>query len=321
MHTLPSIARSLELSATTLEDYNIDGLKKLRLNMHFLPETEDPCNLSSDIEELRVEFCRPNDMILPKNLRKLNINTLRGEKAIFESQRLLNLEYLRYAWSSIESFSETNLLVLNLKELSIASCHNLSDFEGLKQFQHLKHLRLRHCIYPVELFNGKDFPELKSFAYTGTYNRLLPKFEVPENFKNLTLTFPPNLKLLSIENAMFMKINLNTLKLPMTLTKLILSDTRLGDGYLELLENLEFIQIQVPKVAFKSNFRFPRMAVNATIKADQMIFEGTDFIHNLPAQLSHLILSAKYKGGIVPLTEKVKWPSLMKYFYLKKFLY
>lgn len=320
VHSLPAITKNLQLSSTILEDYNIGGLKKLSLDMTLHSETEVPYNLYSNMEELHLLLCYPTNMILPKKLRKLIVDTSHENRVAFAPQALFNLEYIKYFQSCMKSLNETRLVTPNLKLLYLSCCHKFSDFGSLKRLKHLQDLKIYDCIYPIDLFNGKAFSELRRFEYTASsIDGKLPNFEVPETFKNLTLTFPANLKVLSINNAMFMKINLNTLKLPTSLTNLKLSNTPLSEGYLYFPENLRFIEIDVPKVSFKSDFQLPRAAVEVTIEADIIIFEGTDFIYNLPEKLSHLTLKAGFKGAIVPLTQKVKWPSLMKYFYLKNF--
>lgn len=130
------------------------------------------------------------------------------DSANFVSEELVHLEHLQLELPNIKSFAETGIIAPNLKILKLENCGNLVNLDTLKQFELLKHLVLKYCVYPVNLFERSSFTELESFEYTG---KGLP---VSGNSGSATLTFPSNLTLLLINNIGETDVNLSTLVFP-----------------------------------------------------------------------------------------------------------
>ena len=131
------------------------------------------------------------------------------------------ISQVRVFTASVEKYSifdETGIIAPNLKILDLTGCFKMSNFNGLKQFQRLKRLRLKYCVYPVGLFEECSFNELESFEYIGK------GFPVSCDVSCSRLTFPSNLKLLLIKNIGNMNVDLRTLVFPAKLTRLELVD-------------------------------------------------------------------------------------------------
>ena len=76
---------------------------------------------------------------LPPNLRKLCVRA-GWDSVDFISQEMVYLEHLQLKLPSIESFEDIGIIAPNLKTLVLTDCEELSNYDNLKQFQHLKHL-------------------------------------------------------------------------------------------------------------------------------------------------------------------------------------
>ncbi|KAF6061089.1 hypothetical protein FOB64_006531 [Candida albicans] len=162
--TLPAVTTSLTLGDTTLASYMVDGLKRLHVSQGFIEERVTSYNFPSSLEDLEIEGPRSPKVILPPNLRKLNIGTISVsiESATGQAGKL---EELSLALPHIESFDEIGIVAPNLKILNIEYCGKLINYDGLKKFQNLKELSIKYCNYPIGVFAGNLFPELKKFEY------------------------------------------------------------------------------------------------------------------------------------------------------------
>ena len=81
-----------------------------------------------------------------------------------------------------------------------------------------------------------------------------------DDFKSPILTFPSNLKQLSIEFYDSVIVNLNNLMLSPTLIRLELLKLTFNDGYFHLDENLQYVHIKTSGLTFESSFRIPHLA-------------------------------------------------------------
>ena len=88
-------------------------------------------NFPSSLEDLEIEGPRSPKVILPPNLRKLNIGTISVsiESATGQAGKL---EELLLALPHIESFDEIGIVSPNLKILNIEYCGKLINYDGLK---------------------------------------------------------------------------------------------------------------------------------------------------------------------------------------------
>ncbi|KHC79895.1 hypothetical protein I503_05361 [Candida albicans SC5314] len=316
--TLPAVTTSLTLGDTTLASYMVDGLKRLHVSQGFIEERVTSYNFPSSLEDLEIEGPRSPKVILPPNLRKLNIGTISVsiESATGQAGKL---EELSLALPHIESFDEIGFVSPNLKILNIEYCGKLTNYDGLKKFQNLKELSIKYCNYLIGVFAGNLFPELKKFEYMGTdYDFGIPDF-IPTDLFGTTLEFPPNLKYLSIKFASFMRVDLSTLVLPSKLKHLELWGVKLGFGYLHLSENLEYVRIRSPELEFDDNFRIPQKMKYFQVTANYFYFETSDFMYHLPDGLEHLQLVSRKDGDMGQLYNKVQWPKSLKIFRLHYF--
>ena len=94
----------------------------------------------------------------------------------------------------------------------------MSNFDGLKQFQHLKDLEFRHLRFPITLFDDGSLPELESFACWGCsiYNT--------GDVNNSLSIFPPNLMVLQLEICSFENTEFSNWVLPNKLEALRVYD-------------------------------------------------------------------------------------------------
>ncbi|KGU03854.1 hypothetical protein MEM_05284, partial [Candida albicans L26] len=154
--TLPAVTTSLTLGDTTLASYMVDGLKRLHVSQGFIEERVTSYNFPSSLEDLEIEGPRSPKVILPPNLRKLNIGTISVsiESATGQAGKL---EELSLALPHIESFDEIGIVAPNLKILNIEYCGKLINYDGLKKFQNLKELSIKYCNYPIGVFAGNLF--------------------------------------------------------------------------------------------------------------------------------------------------------------------
>ncbi|KHC55438.1 Hap43p-repressed protein [Candida albicans P75010] len=310
--TLPSVATSIRLFNTTLNSYVIPGVKKLDMEMYSNTRESQTYTFSPDLEDLRIDFNFRLQLTLPPNLRKLTIRTSL-HSAYFISDEMVKLEYLQLELPQIESFEETGIVAPNLKTLILTNCAKLSDFRNLEQFQNLKYFFLTNCGYPFGLFKEDSFPMLERFEYDGN------GFIDPENFKTPLLTFPPNLNELSIKCRDFINIDLSTLMLPPTLTRLTLLDLSFNDGYFHLGENLQYVHIETYTLRFDSSFKIPHLAGELILEADYLSFESPEFMYHLPNSLTRLYLIGNKQGEMSPIKQKIKWPLVLGDFVFENF--
>ena len=123
---------------------------------------------SSDLKELQIKTKRSIKVSLPPNLWKLVIST-HLSSVDFVSEELLNLKVLSLSLPNIEFFHETGIVAPNLTKLVLTNCGNLSNYDELRQFHHLKHLLVENSSYPIDLFSEDSFPKLDKLEYRGCY--------------------------------------------------------------------------------------------------------------------------------------------------------
>ena len=310
--TLPCISTNVQVRNSILNSYLISGVKKLDIDMDSNDREIQTYAFSSELEDLQIKSRFGIQVSLPPNLRKLSITAYLAS-ASFISEELSHLKYLQLKLPENQSFEETGIMAPNLKTLALIDCIKFSNLDNLKQFQHLKHLVLKNCAYPIGLLNESSFPELESFEYDG-YG-----FEDPENFTDPLLIFPTNLKQLSIEGRNLVSIDFNALVLPHTLIRLHLVDLSFNDGYFHLCENLQSVHIKTSRLRFESSFKIPPMAEELILEADYLVFESLDFMYHLPNSLTRLSLIAEKQGRMSPIIQKIKWPLALGSFELEGF--
>ena len=308
--TFPPIARYIRLFDTTLNSYAIPGAKQM--DIRFDDNEPQTYTFSPDLKDLCIRFNSTIQVTLPSNLQKLCMTTSL-DSANFVSEELVHLEHLQLELPNIKSFAETGIIAPNLKILKLEKCGNLINLDTLKQFELLKHLVLKYCVYPVNLFERSSFTELESFEYTG---KGLP---VSGNSGSAILTFPSNLTLLLINNIGETDVNLSTLVFPAKLMRLELLNLTFNDGYFHLGDNLQYIHIETSRLAFESSFRIPNFAGELLLQADYLTFESLDFMFHLPNNLVRLHLIANKQGKMSRLIQEIKWPLVLGDFVFKNF--
>ncbi|EEQ43135.1 conserved hypothetical protein [Candida albicans WO-1] len=308
--TLPPIATSIRLFDTILNNYVIPGVKKVDI---YSDTSETPkCTFSSDLEDLQIEDQRLTEVTLPPNLRKLCIFAQSGSMD-FKSAILPALEYLSLELRGVESIDNSPIIAPNLKVLNLSMCLKRTYLDTVRQYQHLKLLRMHICVYPFGLFNEGAFPELERFEYDG-YG-----YEDSDDFKSPILTFPSNLKQLSIEFYDSVIVNLNNLMLPPTLIRLTLLDLSFNDGYFHLGENLQYVHIETSTLRFDSSFKIPHLAGELILEADYLTFESPEFMYHLPNSLTRLHLIGNKQGEMSPIVQKIRWPLVLGDFVFENF--
>ncbi|KGQ84871.1 hypothetical protein MG1_05311, partial [Candida albicans GC75] len=308
--TLPPIATSIRLFDTILNNYVIPGVKKVDI---YSDTSETPkCTFSSDLEDLQIEDQRLTEVTLPPNLRKLCIFAQSGSMD-FKSVILPALEYLSLELRGVESIDNSPIIAPNLKVLNLSMCLKMTYLDTVRQYQHLKLLRMHICVYPFGLFNEGAFPELERFEYDG-YG-----YEDSDDFKSPILTFPSNLKQLSIEFYDSVIVNLNNLMLPPTLIRLELLKLTFNDGYFHLGETLQYVHIKTSRLTFESSFRIPHLAGELILEADYLTFESPEFMYHLPNSLTRLHLIGNKQGEMSPIKQKIKWPLVLGDFVFENF--
>lgn len=309
---VPPVATNIKLSSTILNSYNISGMKKLDIKMDFSDDETHEYTFSSDLEDLTIDANFSMQVTLPPNLRKLCVRA-GWDSVDFISQEMVYLEHLQLKLPSIESFEDIGIIAPNLKTLVLTDCEELSNYDNLKQFQHLKHLVLTHCEYPFSLLRKGTFLELESFEYTAGED------VHPDDFTDELLTFPANLKQLTIHCCDFVNLDLENLILPSTLTQLELHHLIFDDDYFYLSENLQHVHIEATKLTFDSSFRIPPMAEQIKLLATCVTFESWDFMYHLPNSLTSLHLATIDKENPIHINQRIKWPLMLGSFTLKGF--
>ena len=138
--TVPPIATSIELLNASLTNYVIPGVKKLDVDAGSDEMETQTYAFSSDLENLLLYTKRSIEVTLPQTLRKLEVYAFQSS-VHFISEEMVNLEYLTIQLPNIRTFNETGIIAPNLKELNVR-CDQLSNLEELRQFQHLKRIRI-----------------------------------------------------------------------------------------------------------------------------------------------------------------------------------
>lgn len=91
--------------------------------------------------------------------------------------------------------------------------------------------------------------------------------------KDVTLKFPSNLKLLSIDDPGFTDINVNALELPPTLTYLDFHQVPFNEGYLLLNDALKYVNIKTAKLAFDNSFGIPSKFQKLLLQTENLSFK------------------------------------------------
>lgn len=324
MGSVPLFVKDLDLVNTKLDTTCISGLQRFYSNTKKINTPLLNYSFISRLEQLSITTNTPTEVSLPQSLRKLTVDSCNGTISL-SCEESNNLKELLFRSMNTKSFVETGIMAPNLKVLRLANCYDLTDFDSLKGFTQLEELSIKDTIYPIGLFDAISFPKLKSFTYGGVEDLFesshvwLSSENLPEEFNNPILKFPPNLTLLHIEDTDYFKINLDTLVFPVSLTDLRLSQVLLSEGEIPLNENLESIFIDTPKLTFSGEFTLPKLAKKFTINADHLTFQGSRFLKELPTNLLSLSLKAYESGEMKTPVGKIKWPSSLKSLALKRF--
>ena len=307
--TLPLIATSIKLHGTRLNNYAIPGVKKLSLFQNSSGDRDQIYTFSSDLEDLYISARESIQVTLPPNLRKLLISA--GPSLVdLVSEEMVNLEYFLLMFPNIQSFSETGIIAPNLKNLVLIHCH-ISNYDGLKQFQHLKDLELKCLSFPMSLFNDGCLPELESFTCKECLIHNTGDFD-----KSLSI-FPPNLKTLELETCKFVNTEFSNWVLSDTLEILRISDLPFKDGFLG--EYLKDVDVSGNELTLDSNFRIFHMVEEFTLYPYYLTFESLDFMYHLPNNILRLHLISNGEGKMSPLTQMVKWPLMLTDFAFRNF--
>lgn len=305
---IPPIATHISLHCSSLTDYAIPNVKKFNIHATSNVVRNQTFTFSPDLEDLEIYTDQSIQVIVPPNLRRLNIRTINGlTNLVFKE--MSNLEYLLLQLPNIQSFDAAEIIAPNLQRLTLSSCEKLFNFDGLRKFQHLKELKIENSNYPMDLFNEGYFPELEKLLYCHC------KFPELEDPNNSLLTFSPNLKELEISNYRFQKDMLGSLVFPPTLTVLRLDSLIFNYDYLGA--NLEYIHVRTSKITCKSDFRIPHMAQYFILDANYLILESLDFMYHLPTSLACLHLIAQELGKMNPATQLIAWPLKLRDFALE----
>lgn len=314
--TLPSIARNVALHRTALDSYTIYGMKKLDIKI--IPDDDDDdegtqiFTFPASLEDLQIKTRLLTGVILPPTLRRLCLVTHLKQIEI-SSEGMPILEYLLLELPCIDVLNNNQIIAPNLKTLHLKKCLSMRGYNGLKKFQHLKHLTIDSSVYPFYLFDQNSLLELESFEYIGN------DLQNSQYFLKSLLIFPPNLKHLSIKSAGLGDLDSSTLVLTPPLTRLVLLNVSFKTGYCHLDENLQYIHIITSDLTFHSSFRIPPRAEVLDLAAKNIVFTSLDFMYRLPNSLTRLQLLARSQGEMSPLTQKIKWPLVLGTFSLKGF--
>ena len=313
--TLPSIARNVALHRTALDSYTIYGMKKLDIKI--IPDDDDDegtqiFTFPASLEDLQIKTRLLTGVILPPTLRRLCLVTHLKQIEI-SSEGMPILEYLLLELPCIDVLNNNQIIAPNLKTLHLKKCLSMRGYNGLKKFQHLKHLKIKRCAFPIGLFEEFQFPELEIFTYNG-HDRVYLK-----DAYNPRLPFPRNLKCLSIKSYDLDSIHPYNLELPAGLERLELMYLTFSDGYFHFSDNLRYIRIYTPTLTFHKDFRLPQSAQEFILNADCLTFDRLYFLHKLPENLLRLHLIANKLCVMRPITKKIQWPSMLSSLYLKGF--
>lgn len=115
---LPTVVTSLELDETILDNYEIDGLKKLILDLFGYENTTTEYSFASSLEDLTILDFKITKITLPPNLRRLYISTFL-KSVDFVSEEMPHLEYLLLSLPDVKNLEDTGICAPNLKTLEI----------------------------------------------------------------------------------------------------------------------------------------------------------------------------------------------------------
>lgn len=121
---LPTVITSLELINTKLDNYIIDGLKKLTLELYGDDDTTE-YSFSSSLEYLDITVNEITKITLPPKLRYFHVSTFL-ESVNFVCEEMLYLENLWLELPGINSLEDTGIHAPNLKSKSIYSYRDFS---------------------------------------------------------------------------------------------------------------------------------------------------------------------------------------------------
>ena len=309
---IPPVATTILLFDTILDDYDISDVQKMDIEMKSRSLGSEFYDFPIDLEELQIKSELLFQATLIPNLRKLCI-TAEYHLISYRIEELTRLEYLLLNYLNFTCFYALEMDAPNLKTLILNKCLTLTEYDGLENCQHLKHLTINDCAYPFELLNKASFHELESFEYNGS------DYIDPECFEKENFTFPVNLKKLSIKSEDFINVDLNQIVFPVSLTHLELLDISFINEYFHLDDNLQYIHIETSKLTFENKFKIPSMAEELILKADYLTFESPEFMYSLPKNLLRLHLIATKQGEMNSLTQTIKWPLILSDFALTGF--
>ncbi|KAL1574103.1 hypothetical protein MG5_06285 [Candida albicans P57072] len=309
---LPPIATNLSLFNCLVADYMIQGLRKLNLVIDHPSIQDRIVTFPDSLEELLIDTSVNISVIPSPSLRELSLITF-SNNVNFMFQEMSKLEYLWIQIPDFESFNDIGILAPNINTLELSDCYHMNNFGELTQFQHLKHLKIKRCAFPIGLFEEFQFPELEIFTYNG-HDRVYLK-----DAYNPRLPFPRNLKCLSIKSYDLDSIHPYNLELPAGLERLELMYLTFSDGYFHFSDNLRYIRIYTPTLTFHKDFRLPQSAQEFILNADCLTFDRSYFLHKLPENLVRLHLIANKLCVMRPITKKIQWPSMLSSLYLKGF--
>ena len=307
--TLPLIATSIKLHGTRLNNYAIPGVKKLSLFQNSSGDRDQIYTFSSDLEDLYISARESIQVTLPPNLRKLLISA--GPSLVdLVSEEMVNLEYFLLTFPNIQSFSKTGIIAPNLKKLVLIHYH-ISNYDGLKQFQHLKDLELKCLSFSMSLFDDGCLPELESFICWNC------SIHNTGDFDNSQSILHPNLKALDLHNYRFVNTEFSNWVLSDTLKIFCVSDLLFKDGFLG--EYLKDVDVSGNELTLDSNFRIFHMVEKFILHPQYLTFESLDFMYHLPNNILRLHLISNGEGKMSPLTQMVKWPLMLTDFAFRNF--
>ena len=306
--TIYPVVADIQLLDVTLSNYVIPGVKKFDIQVGGGSPQGLTFTFSSDLEELRIHTIWPIQVTLPPNLQKLEIST-NLSSVDFVSEELIHLKNLLLQLPNIQSFAETGIIAPNLQTLVLNSCKKMSNFDDLRQLEHLKQLKVDSSKYPIGLFSNGSFPKLERLD---CLNCPIPGIEGSDNS---LLSLPSNLKILRIHDPGFLNADFSNLAPSASLDLLNLHGLSFNDGYLG--DNLRKVYIRTSKLTLASNFRIPCVTEEISLEAKYLIFKSSEFMCHLPTNLESLQLIACELGRMKPLNQIIKWPLMLSTLVLK----
>ena len=320
---LPEKISSLTLLETHVNEFNFEGLKLLRAEIHSEFNNRREVVFPPDLKVLEVKLFGEKRLNIPSNLVCLNI-TGDNSKLDLVGGLMNKLIFLFISSHTIRSFSETGINAPNLTSLTLLECYRLTNFGIVKTFKHLKYLSMVGARFPVELFDGISLPNLLNFLCNGNgaqnhVSEWDDFNEITRKINNLTIKFPPKLEDLALADLVVPRNVVYTFDLPSSLKKLHFEKVPINYSRFQFTKNLEEISLELPEVKFDKNWVIPPTARYVGIVAERVEFKSLDMLYRLPEGLEELQIKAISQGKILPLQKKIKWPSTMKGFTLIRF--